>query len=121
VFREHLRDALFPSPSSKLAFLSAYRGNERWLLLNCLQTISGLDEAESVVLRDGDGRAFMVEHLVTSDETIVELELFVLRDSNRGQLFCTPSFRERAIGAGVEGIEFTVVGRFEGQLPQRRR
>jgi hypothetical protein len=86
-------------------------GNERWFLLNCLNTLTQFDEGRSHVMRGMGGDIYMVLKLVVSCLSDKRPELFTLSQSNRMQLFATPSFKKRVEGLRLKGISFHRVGK----------
>lgn len=108
-FPAHMKEALFPVVDG-LEFLPINVGNERWLFLNCLNSVKDFDEKESQVWRGLEGQIFMILELAVTDPRARNLELFTLDGSNHAQLFVRSSFKDRVEKLGLEGITFDRIG-----------
>lgn len=115
VFPSYLALTIFPSPCPELEFLPVQVNGEDWRLLNCLKTTKGYDAEASQFLRGEGDKIFWVQHLVVTDPSIEECELFTLEDSNRALIFCLPSFKERIEKLGLKGLSFREIGVYEPQ------
>lgn len=109
-FKEELKEALFPNSSAELEFLPIAVSGRPWLLLNCLQTASGIDAAGSEVMRGLNGDICYVMKIRVTDPKAQEWDVFTLTDSNRAQLFVTNAFRERFEKLGLKGVSFQAIG-----------
>lgn len=109
-FKEELKNGLFPNSSTELEFLPITVSGKPWLLLNCLQTASGIDAAGSEVMRGLNGEICFVMKIRVTDPKAQEWDVFTLTDSNRAQLFVTNAFRERFERLGLKGVSFQAIG-----------
>ena len=109
-FRADLKEQLFPSPSKNLEFLPITASGKPWLLLNCLQAVSGIDPNDSTVMRGLNGEICLVMKLRVTDLQAHEWDVFTLTDSNRAQLFVSSAFVERVQGLKLKGISFQEIG-----------
>lgn len=109
-FKAELREVLFPDSSTELEFLPITASGKPWLLLNCLQTASGIDAAGSEVMRGLNDDIYFVMKIRVTDPKAQAWDVFTLTDSNRTQLFVTDPFRERLEKLGLKGIEFQTIG-----------
>lgn len=109
-FRDDVRSELFPDASEGVEFLPINVGAEKWLMLNCLNTVTKFDEEKSVVMRALGGDIFMVLKLTVTDSAARQWELFTLSQSNRMQLFVRPSFKDRVEKLRLNGVAFQRIG-----------
>lgn len=109
-FRADLKEQLFPNPSKNLEFLPITASGKPWLLLNCLQAVSGIDPDGSTVMRGLNGEICLVMKLRVTDPQAHEWDVFTLTNSNRAQLFVSSAFVERVKGLKLKGISFQEIG-----------
>lgn len=108
--RADVKSELFPDASEGVEFLPITVGAEKWLLLNCLSTVTQFDEEKSQVMRALEGDIFMVLKLRVTDPAAQQHELFTLAQSNRMQLFARSSFKRRVEELQLKGVMFQLIG-----------
>ena len=109
-FEAALKAELFPSNCDQLEFLPINVHSKKWLLINCLKTITQYDEHNSQVMRGLNGEIFMITKLSVTDLAAKDYELFTLADSNRTQLLVRSSLKSRVEGMGLKGVTFKRIG-----------
>jgi hypothetical protein len=112
--KKDLVSVVFPVLDPVNELLPIFVDEQEWVLLNCLRTATSFDPQRSDVLRDVGERAqiFYVNHLLLTDLSVLEHELFTLDGSNRAGLYCLPSFKERVESLGFDEILFEPIGSF---------
>lgn len=108
-FRRELKDVIFPVENPNLEFLPIIASGDEWLIVNCLQTISTFDEANSIVHRDPGGTIFMIKKLVVPNSSI-NASIFTVDGSNRSCIYLLDPFVERIKALALEGLTFTTIG-----------
>lgn len=113
--RSRFVDNVFPSRSNEIEFLPVFVDGEEWMFINCLKVTSGYDEGRSKFMRDGgrEKQIFMINHVVVTDASVKEAELFTLDDSNRAWIIATDSFVERVRQLDLRGLGFREIGFLE--------
>lgn len=112
--KKDLVPVMFPVLDLMNELLPIFVDEQEWVLVNCLRTAGSFDQQRSDVLRGaGDcAQIFWVNHLVLTDLSVLEHELFTLDGSNRAGLYCLPSFKERVESLGIDEINFQPIGEF---------
>ena len=110
-FRTELQDLIFPFKSDDLEFLPIVASGEDWLIVNCLLTTNGYDEAKSLLHRDQTGQIFMVQKLTVTAPLPESSELFTIDGSNRAYTYLLESLVDRIKGLKLDGLTFKEIGR----------
>ncbi|WP_439590389.1 hypothetical protein [Hydrogenophaga sp.] len=116
--RSDVKDALFPwvALDAHWEFLPIVVAQERWWLLNCLVTVTEIDEEGSAAMHALNGEAVMMQTLTVCDPKAWRHELFTLaRPSCAQQLFARPAFKSRVERLRLKGLEFKRMGRLIAQ------
>lgn len=109
-FRADLAGKLFPILSEDLELLRISVDNCDWMLLNCLRTSKGYNDQTSIFVRGLNSEIVYTQHLEMTDPSLANAEVFTLIDSNRGELFALPLFKQRVESLGLKGVDFRKVG-----------
>lgn len=57
-------------------------------------------------------QVLLIIHIIVQDPTVLQCDLFVVKDSNRSSLLTLPFFVERIRRLGLRGITFSEIGVF---------
>jgi hypothetical protein len=75
---------------------------------HCTNIIDALDESKSTTQRFADGRIAFVDDYAFFADRISGNELFKLKDE-RGNIFCTESFKQKIESLNLTGLDFTLL------------
>jgi hypothetical protein len=115
LFRANLVNEIFPDRIDEIELLPVLVDGEDWLFINCLKTTEFYDKERSKFLRDAgeNGQIFMIQHVVVTDSSVKDVELFTIADSNRVWIIATESFVDRIKKIGINGLDFREIGSLE--------
>lgn len=108
--RADLKDKIFPFKEAGIEFLPIQVGRQDWYIANCLITTDSYDGEQSVVYSGPEGKIFMIIHLVVTDNSLKNKEIFVLENSNRSTLLMLSPIVERISNLGLKGVSFQEIG-----------
>jgi len=115
IFPASMIHSIFPNPCPKFEFLPVVVLGKDWCLMNCLKSTKGYEAERSTLIRAENGLIYFVQHLLVTDDSVENCELFTLEDSNRAQLFCVLPFKERIEQLGLKGLRFREIGEYRSK------
>ncbi len=104
---------LLPDPSADWELLPILIEDEPWYVVNVLRTTHAYDPERSDFRRFSSESAliFSCRKIVLTDPALLDVEVFTLEDSTRGEVFVTETFKRRIESAGIGyAVRFREVG-----------
>lgn len=109
--RADLVEMVVPNERKDIELLPIIVSGENWVIINCLQEASDIDERLSEMRRGINGQIFMIKKLIVKRPLANGAEIFTVAGSNRAYTYVLDSFVERVTSAKLSGLIFKPIGR----------